>query len=141
MREFLRIAAEQLWRLTVITPAWLLTPDGRKALFSAATARRLLVAVGFALALVALLQTFPADVALILAGDVMTYAEVAAIVWIAGAHGILTQGLAACRRVGRPALRRLRIGGRRPRAIRRRLRPPPVADDDGPAAPGWLLAA
>lgn len=147
MKEILQIAMEQLWRLTVLSPAWLLTPDGRKTLFSAKTLRRVLMSLAFTLILVGVAQTLPFDLALIFAGDVLTYAEVAAIVWIATANGVLTASLRAASRAAGSTLRRFaRAGsrGRRPagrgRRRPRRLAPPP-ANDDRPAGLDWALAA
>lgn len=146
MREILKIAMEQLWRLAVLGPAWLLTPQGRKTLFSAKTLRRVLLSVAFTLILVGVAQTLPFDLALIFAGDVLTYAEVAAIAWIASANGVLTAALKAAVHAVRPALQsftRAGPGGRRAAARRRRPRrlTPPPGNDDRPAELGWALAA
>jgi len=146
VKEILQIAMEQLWRLTVLSPAWLLTPDGRKTLFSAKTLRRVLMSLAFTLVLVGVAQTLPFDLALIFAGDVLTYAEVAAIAWIATANGVLTAGLkTAGRAVGSTLRRFARAGSRGRRAAgrsrrQRRLAPPP-ANDDRPAGLDWALAA
>ena len=147
MREILQIAMEQLWKLTVLGPAWLLTPEGRKALLNRNMLRRVLMSVAFTLILVGLAQTLPFDLALIFAGDVLTYAEVAAIVWIASANGVLTQALRLATHAGLKVLRRLRptVAGRAQQAAGRQRRPrrtaAPPADDEGAAAFGWALAA
>jgi hypothetical protein len=131
----------QLYKLTVLWPAWLLTPEGREALFSRKTLWRLALTVVFALALVALLQALPADLALIGAGDVLTYIDIVAIAWIAGAAGIVRDGLSlAGRSLRRLGTRRTAVV-RAPRAGRgRRPRRPtlPANDEDGA---GWALAA
>ena len=145
MKEVLQIAMEQLWRLTVVGPAWLLTPEGRRTLFSAKTLRRVLMSLAFTLILVGVAQTLPFDIALIFAGDVLTYAEVAAIVWIATANGVLTASLkAATRAVGSMLRRFARAGSRGRRAAGRGRRPrrlAPPANDDRPAELDWAFAA
>ncbi len=135
MREIIELWLGQLYRLTVVMPAWLLTPDGHKSLFSKAMLWRILLAVAFAVAMVALAQTLPADLALIAAGDLVSYVEVAAIVWMATATG-LARG--ALRRVGRGLRGKLLIAARRRRRPRR---PPPPANDDGPSGGRWTVAA
>jgi hypothetical protein len=131
----------QLYRLCVLMPAWLLTPDGRKVLFSRSTLWRIGVTLAFALAVMALAQTLPADMPLIGAGDIIAYLDVAAIVWVTGAAGWIRTGLklvrqslggiVAARRERRTAVRRRR---------RRRLAPPP-ANDDGFSGGRWTVAA
>jgi len=130
VKEVLQIAMEQLWRLTVVGPAWLLTPEGRRTLFSAKTLRRVLMSLAFTLILVGVAQTLPFDIALIFAGDVLTYAEVAAIVWIATANGVLTASLkAATRAVASPAPARGDGGPLGAAAGRGGLRRPPTTID------------
>jgi hypothetical protein len=132
----------QLYALTVLKPAWLLTPEGRKTLFSKATLWRILLAIAFAVALIAVAQTLPADIALIAAGDLVSYFEMAAIVWIAAAGGRVRT---AFRALGRGARLRGLIAARRERrtAMRRRRqrRPPPPANDDGRSGERWTVAA
>jgi hypothetical protein len=145
MRGIVELWLSQLYKLTVLWPAWLLTPEGRETLFSRKTLWRLALAVVFALALGALMYgALPADLALIGAGDIVSYIDIIAIAWLAGAAKILRDGaklagealrrvpgmVIAARREGRAAMRR-----RRPR------RPPPPADDDGWPGERWTVAA
>jgi hypothetical protein len=140
--EIIQLWLGQLYELSVLKPAWLLTPEGNKTLFSKATLWRILLLVAFAVAMAALAQTLPADLALIAAGDLVSYVEVAAIVWIATAggrvrgalrsigRGLRLRGLIAARRERRTAMRR-----------RRQRRPAPPANDDGPSGERWTIAA
>jgi hypothetical protein len=142
MRGMIELWLSQLHKLTVLWPAWLLTPEGLKTLFSRKVLWRLALTLVFTLALVALLQSLPADLALIGAGDVLTYLDIVAIAWLAGAAKVVRAGIELARRgLGRGGLRRASIV-RAPRAARsRRPRRPtlsPANDEDGA---GWALAA
>lgn len=143
MRGIVELWLGQLFKLAVVWPAWLLTPEACEMLFSRRTLWRLALAVVFALAVVALLQTLPADLALIGAGDVLTYLDVVAIVWIAGAAGVVHDGLkltrSGLRRLVEAAMapRRSRRAARRPRRARRK---PPSVSDGGGWAGGWSFA-
>jgi hypothetical protein len=142
MRGMIELWLSQLHKLTVLWPAWLLTPEGLKTLFSRKVLWRLALTLVFTLALVALLQSLPADLALIGAGDVLTYLDIVAIAWLAGAAKVVRAGMELARRgLRRGGLRRPSIV-RAPRAARsrrpRRLTPPPANDEDGA---GWALAA
>lgn len=147
MRELIAVAMQQLWKLTVLGPAWLLTPQGQKTLFSRQTLRRVVMSVAFAMILAGVAQTLPFDLALIFAGDILAYAEIAAIAWIATASGVLTQAMKAAAHAGLQALRRLRpAGARQPRKVAaRRRRPRRTAarppNDDSPRTVGWLRVA
>lgn len=58
MTGILEIAAGQLWKLLVLWPAWLLTPQGRRSLLSRAVLRHLIVTIGVTLLFVGLARTF-----------------------------------------------------------------------------------
>jgi hypothetical protein len=130
----------QLYRLLVLWPAWLLTPAGRKVLFSRSTLWRIALAAAFFVAIMALAQSVPADMAFIGAGDVVAYLEVAAIVWVTGAMGWVRAGVKLVRRSagGLVAARRERRAAMR---RRRQRRPPPPANDDGLPDGRWTVAA
>ncbi|THD70357.1 hypothetical protein [Phenylobacterium sp.] len=134
----------QLYRLCVLWPAWLLTPQGLKVLFSRSTLWRIALAAAFFVAMIALAQTLPADIALIAAGDVVGYFEIAALAWVASAAGVIRTGPAAVGRALLAAARRL-VAARRERrtAMRRRRqrRPRPPASDDGFPGGRWTVAA
>jgi len=142
MRGIVERWLSQLWKLTVLWPAWLLTPDGRRVLFSRATLWRLGMALVFAAAVVAMAQTLPTDLALIGAADVTAYVEAAVVVWAAGASGMLRAGL---RFVRRAMTSRVEVVARRERrATMRRRRPrrvQPPANDDGVPGGRWTVAA
>jgi hypothetical protein len=141
MRGIIGLWLGQLFQLIVIWPAWLLTPEGRKTLFSRKTLWRMVLAVVFVLALYAISLSLPADLAFIAAGDVLIYIDIVAIAWIAGAARIVRDGLKLARHVLRRAGRRSLIVRRAARAAqhrRPRRAPPPANDDDHP---GWALAA
>jgi hypothetical protein len=131
----------QLYRLCVLMPAWLLTPDGRNALFSRSTLWRIALTLALALAVMALAQTLPADLALIGAGDVIAYLDVAAIVWVTGAAGWVRTGVKLARQSlgGLVAARRERRAAVRRRRQRRLA--PPSANDDGLPGERWTVAA
>jgi hypothetical protein len=134
----------QLYRLTVLWPAWLLTPAGRKALFSRSTLWRVLLAAAFFVALIAFAQTLPADLALIAAGDVLSYFEIAALAWVASAAGVLRAGPRAVGQALLAAARRLVAARRERRTAMRRRRPkrtPPPANDDDLPGGRWTVAA
>ena len=143
MREIPQLWMDQLWKLTVVWPAWLLTPDGRTTLFSRASFWKLMLGVVTLVAIIALAQTLPADLAVLAAGDVASYFEIAAIVWLTGAVVFLRaamkatarSGLKGLVRFGRVAVRRRAMRRRRPRRL------PPPANDDDPAGVVCALAA
>ena len=144
MRGIVELWLSQLHKLTVLWPAWLMTPEGRRTLLTSRVLWRLALLVVFTFALVALVQVFPPDLALIGAGDILTYIDIVAIAWLAGATRIVRDAvrlanralrripgaLVAARREGRAAVRR-----------RRQKRPPPPANDDGHPGRRWTVAA
>jgi hypothetical protein len=130
----------QLYRFLVLMPAWLLTPAGRKVLFSRSMLWRIALTAAFFVAVMALAQTLPADIAFIGAGDVIAYLDVAAIVWVTGAMGWVRTGVKLAQRaLGRhvAARRERRTAMRR----RRQRRPRPPANDDGFPGGRWTVAA
>ena len=145
MRGIVDLWLGQLYKLAVLWPAWLMTPEGRKTLFSRSILLRVALALVFAAALASFMYAaLPADLALIGAGDVVAYLDVAAIAWAVGlgsvlkaAWGWLKRRLGvrppaqiAARPKGRTAVRR-----RRPRRLS-----PPANDDDVPGR-RWTDAA
>ncbi len=138
MRGIVGLWLSQLYKLTVLWPAWLLTPQGLKTVFSSRTLWRVALTLAFVLAIAAFMQVYPPSAAFIGAGDAVAYLDIIAIAWVAGAarEGVKLAGR-ALRRVG---LRRTAVS-RAPRAAQRRRprRPAPPANDDGGA--GWALAA
>jgi hypothetical protein len=132
----------QLHKLTVLWPAWLLTPEGRRAVLNRRVIWRITLTVIFVLALATLLHAFSADIAIAGAADVATYLDIVAIAWLAGAARVVRAGIELARRgLRRGGLRRPSIV-HAPRAARsrrpRRPAPPPANDEDGT---GWALAA
>ncbi|MGZ3378444.1 MAG: hypothetical protein ACXU8S_17755, partial [Phenylobacterium sp.] len=102
MRGIVELWLSQLYKLTVLWPAWLLTPQGLKSVFSSRTLWRVALTLAFVLAIAALIQAYPPGVAFIGAGDVVAYLDIIAIAWVAGAAKILREGAGLVRR----ALRR-----------------------------------
>lgn len=147
MRGFIGLWLGQLYKLLVIWPAWLLTPEGLKALRSPRNLWRIAMGLVFALALVALAQTLPADMALIGAGDLMAYVDVAALAWLAGAGVLVRYALKQARRLWAKgfAVRKAQVAVRRERRTalrhRRPKRPPPPANDDSVPGVRWTVAA
>jgi hypothetical protein len=137
MREFLEIAAQQLWRLTVVWPAWLLTPEGTRHLLSRRGLRRLalfalMVGLTFAVS-----QVMPWGVSLIYAGDLVTYLDLTAVAWLLSASGQIRHVVRAARgrpRLRRSPIRRARAGHRTSRTAAGRRASPP-ANEDEPARP------
>jgi hypothetical protein len=113
---------------------------GRKVLFSRSTLWRIALAAAFFVALMALAQSLPADIAFVGAGDAIAYLDVVAIVWVTGAMGWIRTGVKLVRRSlgGVVAARRERRTAMR---RRRRRRPPPPANDDGLPGRRWTAAA
>ncbi|HLZ75101.1 hypothetical protein [Phenylobacterium sp.] len=144
MRGIVELWLSQLYKLTVLWPAWLLTPEGLKALVSSRTLWRVALTLAFVLAVAAFIQAYPPGVAFIGAGDVVAYLDIIAIAWVAGAAKIVRAGvelarqalkrrpaaLVAARRESRAAMRR-----------RRQRRPPPPANDDARPGGRWTVAA
>jgi hypothetical protein len=93
---------------------------------------RILQLMVIALLVYGLAQTLPFDLAVLFAGDLLSYVEVAAAVWVA-AQTMRLRGAAAYLRLRVPHL----VGRARRRAghfARRLTRTLPTADDDRPAA-------
>jgi hypothetical protein len=110
------------------------------------TLRRVVEFIAIAILLMAMAQTLPLDLALLVAGDVVTYLELTALVWLLAGRD---NALAAARFIGQlgPALvdvvaRRLPARWREPRGRTRPRLPARTAksDDDGRWA-GALCAA
>jgi hypothetical protein len=101
------------------------------------TLRRVVEFIAVAILVMAFVQTLPIDLALLVAGDVVTYLEVTALVWLLAGRDNLLAAARFIRQLG-PALVRvvsphLRARRREPRG---RIRPAPSsraeqADDDG----------
>jgi hypothetical protein len=84
-------------------------------------------------------QALPMDMlGMVIAGDMATYFEIAAAVWLAAQVTRLRWAAIYARFVVRRAVRRARVRARR--AARRIGRQRPAASDDGRAATGWGLA-
>ncbi|MBS0362909.1 MAG: hypothetical protein JSR98_16145 [Proteobacteria bacterium] len=143
MRGIVELWLSQLYRLTVLWPAWLLTPDGRKLLFSRSILWRAALMLVFALAVIGFMYAaLPADLAMIGAGDLVAYFDVAVIAWVAGVGGALKAAVSWAGRRLRP---RVQVAAR-PRgrtAMRRRgpRRSRPPANDDGFPGERWTVAA
>jgi hypothetical protein len=128
--------------VTVVWPAWLLTPEGMRHLLSRRSLRRLalfalLVALTFAVS-----QVMPWGVSLIYAGDLVTYLDLTAVAWLLSASGQIRHAVRAVRgtRSLRPShIRRAQAGPRTSRTAARRRTPPSANDYDDSAA--WRLAA
>jgi hypothetical protein len=144
MRAIVELWLSQLYKLTVLWPAWLLTPQGRRAVFKPRTIWRIALALVFVGALAAMLQAaaLPPDFALIGAGDVMAYVDVAVIAWVAGASAVVKVLIAWSRRRGRGPVQ---VAARRERRTAMRRRGPrrsrPPANDDGFPGGRWTVAA
>ena len=84
-------------------------------------------------------QALPFDfMAVIVAGDMLTYAEIAAAVWLAAQVTRVRWITAYARFIVPRTLRRVRVRARR--TARRLARPRRAASDDERAAAGWALA-
>jgi len=108
------------------------------------TLRQVLEFIVLAVLVTALVQTLPIDLALLVAGDVVTYLELTALVWlIAGRDNVLAAARFA-RELGaalvRTVSRRVPARWREPRIRSRPPAPGEVSDDDG-APVGVLCAA
>ena len=145
MRGIVELWLSQLYKLTVLWPAWLLTPQGLGTVFAPRMLWRIALLLMFAAAVSAMLQAgLPPDMALIGSGDVMAYVDVVVIAWAAGASSIAKLGMAwLTRRVRRKPvpLVAARRGGRAAMRRRRLRRPPPPANDDGCPGGRWTVAA
>src|SRR5207237_10020580 len=76
--------SDGLWEVCVVQFADVL---------SRLTLRRVVEFVAIAILVIAFVQTLPVDLALLVAGDVVTYLELTALVWIvAGRHNVLAVG-------------------------------------------------
>jgi hypothetical protein len=144
MRGIVELWLSQLFKLIVLWPAWLLTPEGCRALLSSKTLWRVALALVFVLAIALLVQAYPPSVAFVGAGDAVAYLDVIALAWLAGAARLVREGIKLARR----GLRRLPaalFAARRERraAMRRRRqkRPAPPANDDGHPGERWTVAA
>ena len=131
-----------MFGLFELTPLWGANRPLPDRLFS------LHAAFGIAIAIVvmAFAQTLPIDLALLVAGDVVTYLELTALVWLLAGRDNVLAAVRFIRQLG-PALLRVVARGMstRWREPRRRVRPRPSAsteksDDDGLWA-GALCAA
>lgn len=143
MRGIVELWLSQLYKLTVLWPAWLLTPEGLKKLFAGRVLWRLALMVVFILAVVALVQVFPPDIALIGAGDILSYIDIVAIALVVGAARIVRDGVRLVARLLKRAPEPLVAARREGRAAmrRRRRRPAPPANDDGLPGGRWTVAA
>jgi hypothetical protein len=143
MRAIVDLWLGQLWKLTVLWPVWLLTPEGLRAVFAPRMLWRIALMLAFAVALNAMLQAgLPPDMALIGSGDAVAYLDVVAIAWAVGAAGVLKTAAAWVVRRLKPkvqvAARRARRTGMRRRGPKR---PSPPANDDGLPGGRWAVAA
>ena len=97
--------------------------------------------LALAVLIVLLVQAMPFDVmAVIFAGDMLTYLEIAAAVWLAAQVTRLRWAALHARFVVQRVMRRARVRARR--AVRRiaRARPAPADDDRAAAAPALAFA-
>jgi hypothetical protein len=144
MRGIVELWLSQLFKLTVLWPAWVLTPQGFKTLFNSRTLWRVALTLAFVLAIAALIQAYPPSVAFIGAGDLVAYLDIIAIAWVAGAARIVREGVKLARRALKRtpvALVAARPQGRAAMRRRRQKRPPPPANDDGRPGERWTVAA
>ncbi|HMG46607.1 MAG TPA: hypothetical protein VK614_04015 [Allosphingosinicella sp.] len=96
-------------------------------------AYRMLQLLALALLVFAFAQALPFDLmALVFAGDMLTYLEIAAAFWLAAQVTRIKWAAAYARFVLQRTLRRARIRARRAARRVARLRPP-SRDEDGPA--------
>jgi hypothetical protein len=92
-----------------------------------------------AMLIVLLAQALPFDVmAVIFAGDVVTYLEIAGAIWLAAQVTRLRWAVAYARFIVQRTIRRARIRARRAARRSARLRPHP--GDDGRPAPAFAFA-
>ena len=82
MRGIVGLWLSQLYKLTVLWPAWLLTPQGLKTVFSSRTLWRVALTLAFVLAIAAFMQVYPPSAAFIGAGDAVAYLDIIAIAWV-----------------------------------------------------------
>jgi hypothetical protein len=95
--------------------------------------------LALAMLIVLLAQALPFDVmAVIFAGDVVTYLEIAGAVWLAAQVTRLRWAAVYARFVVQRGVRRARIRARRALSRAARLRPP--SSDDGRPAPALAFA-
>lgn len=143
MSEIVQLWLSQLWKLLVIWPAWLLTPEGRRAILTRKMLSRLGTAAAVVVTLMLLAKGLPVDPAFVLTGDLIAYLDVIAIALMSGAVGFLAR---VARAAGRAVRSLIHTSARQGRpAARRRARRirSPANDDDAEAAPlyGRLRAA
>lgn len=142
MRAIVELWLSQLYRLTVLWPAWLLTPDGLRKAFAPRMLWRIVLMLACVAAVNAMIQAgVPPDMALIGSGDLVAYLDVVVIVWAVGAAGVLKAAAAwVVRRLKPKAQVAVRRGGRSATRRRGPKRRSPPANDDAPGG-RWTLAA
>jgi hypothetical protein len=95
--------------------------------------------LALAMLIVAFAQALPFDtLAIVFAGDMLTYLEIATIVWLAAQVTRVRWAAAYARFVVQRTIRRARIRARR--AVRRIGRLRPSSNDDGRPAPAFAFA-
>jgi hypothetical protein len=110
-----------------------------------AQVRRVAFAVAAVIIVIGLIEIMPAEMAFLFAGDILTYLEIGALLWLSATGGRLRAAWRQAQRMGlgllrsaRRSVRRLRNGfargTRRPRAVRPARGEP--ADPD-PAGLAW----